>query len=241
LHTNRFTTEDSSSFFAGDEQTPRKAAGPLGGLTSGAQLQFGQVVLGVESMWAGSRILSDPRTFCNINVVTVPPGDLGTACGTFHPTQNPNPGGRFNISEGNTNQIYTIAGRLGFAMDRWLVYGKGGAAWTHFTANTVSYSSADPAVATLNTASSGWLHGWTAGGGIEYAFNNTISIKVEYDYIGIPNQITHGVVLSCVGANTCANNPVGSTTSGTRSNGNVQMIVVGFNARFGLLGGGGGP
>jgi outer membrane immunogenic protein len=30
--------------------------------------------------------------------------------------------------------------------------------------------------------------GWTAGGGIEYAFNNYLSGKVEYLYVGLGSQ-----------------------------------------------------
>src|SRR5262249_18049236 len=68
------------------------------------------------------------------------------------------------------------------AVDRVLFYAKGGAAWAH-EKHTVRAT--DPDLASLNftstTSQTRW--GWTAGGGIEYAFTNNWSAKIEYNYL----------------------------------------------------------
>jgi outer membrane immunogenic protein len=65
-----------------------------------------------------------------------------------------------------------VTGRLGYAMDRTLLYAKGGAAWldTKFSVNNGgAVSSTSPTVS-----------GWTAGAGIEFMLLRSWSIKAEY-------------------------------------------------------------
>lgn len=67
----------------------------------------------------------------------------------------------------------TLRGRLGFAWDRWLVYGTGGVAFTDekFLICNVTVGCA---------GRSKTVSGWTAGGGVEYAFASNLSAKLEY-------------------------------------------------------------
>jgi outer membrane immunogenic protein len=67
----------------------------------------------------------------------------------------------------------TVRGRLGYAFDRVLVYGTGGFAWAHAKTSVPALSDSDDAM----------LTGWTAGGGIEYAFANHWSVKAEYLHV----------------------------------------------------------
>jgi outer membrane immunogenic protein len=71
------------------------------------------------------------------------------------------------------NWYATLAGRLGFAWDRWMVYGKGGAAWMD-----ADYSTA---AGTAGSTRSGWM----AGGGIEYGLSPNWSAKLEYNYLDL--------------------------------------------------------
>jgi len=74
----------------------------------------------------------------------------------------------------------TIAARLGIAVDRALLYAKGGAAWVHEKHTTGSHS--DPILQWSGTTSeTRW--GWTIGAGIEYAFAPNWSGKIEYNYL----------------------------------------------------------
>jgi outer membrane immunogenic protein len=77
-----------------------------------------------------------------------------------------------------------IAGRLGYAFDRVLVYGKGGVAFVD-----KSYDYTDACIAgacdafTLSMGRSDTQVTWAAGAGIEWAFAPNWSLKGEYLYI----------------------------------------------------------
>jgi outer membrane immunogenic protein len=67
-------------------------------------------------------------------------------------------------SDYDVDYLASVRGRLGFAFDRFLVYGTGGAAFAgvEFTEDDADF------------------FGWVAGGGIEYAVTDNISFGVEY-------------------------------------------------------------
>jgi len=68
----------------------------------------------------------------------------------------------------------SIRARLGFALDRVLLYATGGVAFTGFTHTYSSFLGYD----TVNSAHAGW----TVGGGLEYAVTNNWSVRAEYRY-----------------------------------------------------------
>lgn len=72
--------------------------------------------------------------------------------------------------------LATVRGRLGYAFDRWMPYFTGGGAF-----GEVRASSTNPAA----PGASDTLSGWTVGGGIEYAFLNDWSAKIEYLYVDL--------------------------------------------------------
>lgn len=72
----------------------------------------------------------------------------------------------------------TLTGRAGFAWDRALLYAKGGAAWGHF-----KYENPCPTCVSTDYFASETRSGWTAGAGIEYAFTDHWSARLEYDYL----------------------------------------------------------
>lgn len=69
----------------------------------------------------------------------------------------------------------SVRGRLGYAIDRTLIYGTGGLSWANFNMRGV-----DNAGATASTSRS--RAGWTVGAGLEYAFTDKISVRGEYLY-----------------------------------------------------------
>src|SRR5262245_49567147 len=75
------------------------------------------------------------------------------------------------------NWIGTVAGRVGFVEDRWLVYGKLGGGWVHGTA-ALNF----PGVAFVGSNTSS---GWLLGAGIEYGFKSHWTIKLEYDFLAL--------------------------------------------------------
>lgn len=92
-----------------------------------------------------------------------------------------------------------IAGRLGFAFDRVLVYGKGGVA---FVDKSYGYSVVAPGInATINASDTQTT--WAAGAGIEWAFAPNWSLKGEYLYIDTRETFTTAGTVT-VGAATAA-------------------------------------
>ena len=86
------------------------------------------------------------------------------------------------VAVGLTDQSHissysSVTGRLGYAMDRWLPYFKGGGAWTHDKYNTFTTVGNAPFSSASETRA-----GFTVGGGLEYAIVSNLSIFVEYDY-----------------------------------------------------------
>jgi outer membrane immunogenic protein len=75
----------------------------------------------------------------------------------------------------------TIAGRLGFALDRTLVYGKGGAAWANYKYDLTADNACTCILPTFSGNETKW--GWMLGAGVEYAFFDNWSAKIEYNYL----------------------------------------------------------
>jgi outer membrane immunogenic protein len=131
-------------------------------------------------------------------------------------TQNPH-------TETVSNQLdwySTVRGRVGVTRDRWLAYVTGGLAvgGVHPTTNYLvtdtnflfSFSGRQTRV------------GWTAGGGLEYAFANNWSAKVEYLYLDF-------------GSFSYADNTFGFPTVGTDVRARDHVVRVGLNYKFGGL------
>jgi outer membrane immunogenic protein len=75
----------------------------------------------------------------------------------------------------NKRWLTTATGKLGYAWDRVLVYGKGGGAWVGQNNPTLTVNGAPAAVAGSSTNN----FGWTAGIGVEWAFVGNWSARAE--------------------------------------------------------------
>ena len=82
-----------------------------------------------------------------------------------------------------------IGGRLGYALDRSLIYIKSGAVFT-----TVNSSWSDTAYGLNGTSNKATTTGYALGAGFEYAlpfkYFTNVSLKTEYLYFGIPTSTT---------------------------------------------------
>jgi outer membrane immunogenic protein len=76
----------------------------------------------------------------------------------------------------------TLRGRFGYAFDRFLVYGTGGAAWGNDQIQT--------ALPGATFGSTGYRTGYAAGAGVEWAFSGPWSAKVEYLHYDLGNATT---------------------------------------------------
>jgi outer membrane immunogenic protein len=138
------------------------SAGFIGGGQIGCDYQFAQGwVVGVEGRAAWSSLKSNTA-----GLVDFP------AAGLIAPTQ-------FTVSN---DFLASVTGRIGYSFaSRWLVFVRGGAAWTRekaddaFTVPAAVPIAADPSATMTRT-------GWTAGTGVEWAFAPHWSASVEYNY-----------------------------------------------------------
>ena len=161
------------------------AKGALGGVQLGYNFQIGGFVLGAE----GDYSLADVRFSVASPFIT---------------------GGYISLKN---DYFATLAGRVGYAIDRFLVYGKGGVAWTRDRWN-VSNGVGGTANGNFNRT------GFVVGGGAEYAIWNDFSVKAEYNYLEF-KSITEGLTTS--GGLTAAPANVALKT---------HLIKVGLNYRF---------
>ena len=140
-----------------------KDEGTFGGHI-GAQIQFGTIVVGVEAGGLG--------TFDRYFTTTVG----GTPCTAIVTIVSP-------ICEARMKEVFTVGPRLGFAWDKFLVYGTGG--WATGKVDTQFASGATGA--TFDHTSHD-QDGWFAGGGIEYALTQNLIVGVEYQHIDLGNE-----------------------------------------------------
>lgn len=109
-------------------------------------------------------------------------------------------------------RIYTVAGRIGYAFDRTLIYAKAGGAWTQEKYNFMVLG----ATATGSVDRTGWL----VGVGVEYAFAGNWSAKLEYNYMDMGSKL---VTLTTTG---------GLVATPANVDLIVQTLKAGINYRF---------
>src|SRR5215831_11082973 len=140
-------------------------SGGIAGGTIGYNYQLGQWLLGAEADLDWSNIRG---TF---NGAVAIPG--GTA--------------PFLLSS-QLNWLDTTRVRVGSAWHHAFFFGTAGAAVDGVTATAAASAAAGGLGAAVSAADTQTRFGWTAGGGVEYAFNNYISAKVEYLYVNLGTQ-----------------------------------------------------
>lgn len=133
------------------------------GITFGGQIGYNMQVQNIVYGIEGSLNYSGTRRTLSSDLNNTGDSPMGTA----------------GIVQNDLNAFATVRGRIGFAMDRILPYATGGLAigffdhvWTEFGDPTDSW----PDFGDVEL-------GWVAGGGIEYAFSESVSIKGEVLYM----------------------------------------------------------
>ena len=168
--------------------------GAMSGLQAGYNWQFGNVVAGIE---ADANILAAGSTLTN------------SALGITDSINSP-------------GFLLTVRPRLGWAFDhRALVYGTAGYAFeTVQVHDSVNFGGPTTALSDVI----GRLSGWTAGGGLEYAFSRGVSAKIEYLYVGLGT--ISSLVVPAAGAPSFASVNVAHKLSD-------NIVRVGANFHFG--------
>src|SRR6516162_3514504 len=134
-------------------------------------------------------------------------GNIGGSIGVATPGL---PGDSATFKE-TTDLLTSVTARVGYAWNNWLFYGKGGAAWA-----SDRYSAFD-VLATYDFEGSETRLGWTAGAGVEWAFSDIWSVRLEYDYYGFGTRSV-----------TVIDN-VSGTVGPLDIRQNIQIVKVGFN------------
>jgi outer membrane immunogenic protein len=114
----------------------------------------------------------------------------------------------------------TAAARLGFVVDRALIFVKGGGAWVHDKYDTTAFTAP---FTNIHVDDTRW--GWMFGTGIEYAFFGNWSAKVEYDYLDFGTKTVTFAGLASLGL-TAPNDAVDIRQR-------IHLVKFGLNYRFG--------
>ena len=131
----------------------------IGGGQVGFNYQISSIVLGLENE-VGYVRLHDPGT-----QPSSPAGDTVS-----------------RTTVGNWYDV--VAARAGVALNRWLIYGKAGAAFTEVSSRLLDKCVAAPCGGdTLDASGRRSVISWAAGGGAEYAITKNWTWKAEYLFI----------------------------------------------------------
>jgi outer membrane immunogenic protein len=161
-HTHKTNVNGNAAYPAGTEETADQN-GVLGGLQLGYNYQFApNWLVGVEGEYSWADVKGDASQ------ASVVPGFTATRLSSTHT---------------KVDWIATATGRLGYAMNDWLIYAKGGAAWARKATDSNTINPAAGNLLLTNVTGDVTRFGWTVGGGIEWAFTKNWSAKAEYDYL----------------------------------------------------------
>ena len=175
------TTRDDC--IRGTSNGKNSASATVGG-TIGFNYQLGTFVGGVEADYSWIRLHTTnglDTTGDNLGSAALPAYINGTG-----------------IVRNAIDSFGTVRGRLGYLVNpAFMVYGTGGLAFadTHQSANynqTLTVGTDEPLpFLSYSGRTNRFKTGWTAGGGVEYAFNQNWSVKAEALYVnlGIRDQV----------------------------------------------------
>jgi outer membrane immunogenic protein len=138
------------------------SSGFIGGGQVGFNYQINQWVLGVEGDLSGTTIRD------SASATVVGPGAVISG-----------------NAEASLDWVSTLAPSVGYAFDRWLVYGKVGAAWAHGS-GTASAGINGMQVGSISVGET--VSGLLLGIGAEYALWDNWSAKIEYDMMDFGNN-----------------------------------------------------
>jgi len=196
-HVGAVVSEDRTTSLSGTS-IGFGSAGFVGGAQVGCDYQFAQRwVVGAEgrASWTSLKNTHAANVKNRVTDVTIP--------------------SQFTLEN---DFLASTTARLGYSfVDRWLVFARGGAAWTHekvddaFT--TVAGLAVDPRATMTRT-------GWTLGTGVDWAFASHWSATLEYNYYNFGNS---GATLT---------GPPNVTVTVLSLKDTIHAVTAGVNYRF---------
>jgi outer membrane immunogenic protein len=139
-------------------------AGVIGGGQIGANYEFAPWVVGIEGSWDASAVQGNTLT-----------GIASTTPIVFPPPSPPPTQERFTS---NVLWLAALTGRVGYAANDWLFYGKAGGAWMRVTYTEDLLNPGNVGTQDISDSRTGF----TIGAGIEIGLVENISAKIEYDF-----------------------------------------------------------
>jgi len=147
--------------FFGDVAGPPGFSHDTDGFIAGGQIgynwQTGNFVFGLEAMF-----------------------DYSDIRGSVNPLRGgPPPLGQDDNFETRIRSLFLGTARIGYAMNNWLLYAKGGYAGGDVRVSVIDVVGVNQGAG----SASDWRHGWTVGGGVEYGITPNWTVAVEYNYV----------------------------------------------------------
>ena len=130
-------------------------------------------------------------------------------------------GGGTATGSSRLNWYGTVRGRVGYAFNRTLLFATGGLAYGSVRNRLTS---TDGAANTFSTVAGKTRVGWTLGAGVEHAFTNNWTAKLEYGYVDF-GRTTQSAAVFNAGVATGA-------VATTRNRNNFHTIRAGINYKF---------
>jgi outer membrane immunogenic protein len=182
----------SASFPIGTVFNRTHTSGPLAGVQGGFNWQIGGFVLGVEGEFTAMGLSGTETTISAVN-------------------------GFDSIVAARTESLEAVTGRIGYAVNNWLIFAKGGGAWTSGSSNGQDFLANGTFFETTSTRFN--RNGWIAGGGFEWGFAPAWSAKFEYNHVDLGSTII--TVVPSRGTNTFIN-----------SSYTIDLVKAGVNYHF---------
>jgi len=176
-------------------------AGFAGGIEGGYNYQTGNLLLGLET---------------DFNLFDLSQSESNT----YNSALLINPPVTFTIDHKvNTDWLWTLRPRIGYATGPWLVYGTGGLATSSVKLKTF-YSDTYPTPHTASLVKDETKTGWAAGLGAAYQFTPRWSVKGEWLYVDLGT------------GKATASDPSGYATFTSQAKARGNIIRVGLDYRF---------
>ena len=158
VHMNQTNTVDTTFWgdFLPGESAKNTGSGFIGGGQGGCNIQVNRFVFGIETTLAGTTM--EAKTVSK----------YGAMDDNF---------------KGSIDFLMSVAARAGYAVDRFLLYAKGG-----YAGAIVSVSAKDTVGFTGSGRATPWFSGWIVGGGVEYAMTRHLIAGLEYDYMDLGSR-----------------------------------------------------
>lgn len=185
----------SGAFPVGTVFSPDRGSGWVAGVQAGYNWQLApHFVVGLEGEYSWADINGSETTISTV------PRFLG-----------------FSSTDSTKLKDFALGtGRIGFADQNWLLYGKGGVAYGETSGSGVATTAAGTL---FQTFSSGSTHaGWVLGAGAEWSLAPNWSARIEYDHIFFDSR-----TVASVGT---------VNTTFVNSGLDIDMVRAGINYRF---------